>query len=58
MLEQITKQPEAIATAQEALVQTVAERWGYDFGRRTTQSELMSATWKRGSNFSPVASVI
>ncbi|MBA7609115.1 hypothetical protein ES703_16302 [subsurface metagenome] len=44
MLEQITKQPEAIATAQEALVQTVAERWGYDFGRRTTQSELMTAT--------------
>ncbi len=42
MSEQIQKQK--TTTAQGALVQTVAERWGYDFGRRTTQSELMTAT--------------
>ena len=30
--------------ATEALVDTVAERWGYYFGKRTTQSELMKAT--------------
>jgi len=28
----------------EALIDTIAERWGYYFGKRTTQSELMKAT--------------
>ena len=37
---ELTPTPEA----QEALVQTVAERWGYYFGKRTTQSQLMKAT--------------
>jgi len=32
------------ATEQEALISTVAERWGYYLGKRTTQSGLMQAT--------------
>ena len=37
---QTTQIPEDV----EALIDTVAERWGYYFGRRATQSELMKAT--------------
>lgn len=35
-----TQIPEEVAS----LINTVAERWGYYFGRRVTQSELMKAT--------------
>jgi len=40
--EEIEAQSEA--TEAEALIDTVAERWGYYLGKRTTQSALMQST--------------